>query len=59
MRTMDESTINAIEVRNLVKGYKGVAVLHDVSLTVGRGKVFALLGANGSARRPRSISSPR
>lgn len=50
MRTMDESTTNAIEVRNLVKGYKGVPVLHDVSFTVGRGTVFALLGANGSGK---------
>jgi ABC-2 type transport system ATP-binding protein len=47
---MDERTINAIEVRNLVKGYKGVPVLHDVSFTVGRGTVFALLGANGSGK---------
>ena len=43
-------TSNAIEVRNLVKGYKGVPVLHDVSFTVGRGTVFALLGANGSGK---------
>jgi ABC-2 type transport system ATP-binding protein len=41
---------NAIEARNLVKGYKGVAVLHDVSFTVERGTVFALLGANGSGK---------
>ena len=41
---------NAIEVRNLVKGYKGVRVLEDVSFTVGRGSVFALLGANGSGK---------
>jgi ABC-2 type transport system ATP-binding protein len=47
---MDDSTTNAIEVRNLVKGYKGVSVLHDVSFTVERGTVFALLGANGSGK---------
>jgi len=47
---MDDSTTNAIEVRNLVKGYKGVSVFHDVSFTVGRGTVFALLGANGSGK---------
>jgi ABC-2 type transport system ATP-binding protein len=40
----------AIEVRNLAKGYKGVPVLHDVSFTVERGTVFALLGANGSGK---------
>jgi ABC-2 type transport system ATP-binding protein len=41
---------HAIEVRNLVKGYKGVSVLHDVSFTVEPGTVFALLGANGSGK---------
>ena len=41
---------NAIEVRNLVKGYKGVAVLEDVSFSVGSGTVFASLGANGSGK---------
>ena len=41
---------NAIEVTNLVKGYKGVPVLHDISFTVGPGTVFALLGANGSGK---------
>jgi ABC-2 type transport system ATP-binding protein len=47
---MDDSTTSTIEARNLVKGYKGVPVLHDVSFTVGRGTVFALLGANGSGK---------
>ncbi len=37
-------------MRNLVKGYREVPVLHDVSFTVGRGTVFALLGANGSGK---------
>jgi ABC-2 type transport system ATP-binding protein len=50
MRAMEESTTNAIEVRNLVKAYNGEPVLHDVSFTVGRGTVFALLGANGSGK---------
>jgi ABC-2 type transport system ATP-binding protein len=42
--------MNAVEVRNLVKGYKAVPVLQDVSFTVERGTVFALLGANGSGK---------
>jgi ABC-2 type transport system ATP-binding protein len=50
MRAMDENTTDAIEVRNLVKGYKAVPVLRDVSFTVRRGTVFALLGANGSGK---------
>ena len=48
--TVASGATNAIEVRNLVKGYKGVPVLHDVSFTVERGTVFALLGANGSGK---------
>lgn len=51
---MDESTTNAIEVRNLVKGHKGARVLQDVSFTVGPGTVFALLGANGSGKTTRA-----
>ncbi len=43
-------TSTAIEVRNLSKSYKDVPVLHDVSFTVERGTVFALLGANGSGK---------
>jgi ABC-2 type transport system ATP-binding protein len=43
-------TTNTIEVRNLRKGYKGVPVLEDVSFSVARGTVFALLGANGSGK---------
>ncbi|MGA9597522.1 MAG: ATP-binding cassette domain-containing protein [Acidimicrobiia bacterium] len=43
-------TTNAIEVTNLHKGYKEVPVLEDVSFTVERGTVFALLGANGSGK---------
>ena len=44
------NAINAIEVRNLRKGYKEVSVLDDVSFSVGQGTVFALLGANGSGK---------
>jgi ABC-2 type transport system ATP-binding protein len=49
MRSVNGAS-NAIEVRNLAKGYKGLPVLHDVSFTVARGTVFALLGANGSGK---------
>lgn len=47
---MKDMISNAIEVENLVKSYKGVPVLEDVSFTVEAGTVFALLGANGSGK---------
>jgi ABC-2 type transport system ATP-binding protein len=49
MTNMNE-THTAIEVRNLSKAYKDVAVLDDVSFSIERGTVFALLGANGSGK---------
>jgi ABC-2 type transport system ATP-binding protein len=45
-----DGAAKAIEVRHLVKGYKGVPVLRDVSFAVEAGTVFALLGANGSGK---------
>jgi branched-chain amino acid transport system ATP-binding protein len=39
-----------LEVRNLSAGYEGAEVLHDVSLTVGRGEIVALVGANGAGK---------
>jgi ABC-2 type transport system ATP-binding protein len=41
---------NAIEVSGLAKSYQGAPVLSDVSFTVERGTIFALLGANGSGK---------
>ena len=40
----------ALQVRGLVAGYGGVAVVHGVDLTVGAGEVVALLGANGAGK---------
>lgn len=40
----------AITVRQLKKSYKKVNVLQDVSFTVKKGSVFALLGANGAGK---------
>lgn len=40
----------AIEVRHLKKSYKKVDVLRDVSFTVAKGSIFALLGANGAGK---------
>ena len=44
---MDESVI---EVEHLDAGYAGVPVLHDVSFSVSRGEVFALLGGSGCGK---------
>ncbi len=37
-------------MRNIVKTFPGVKALEDVSLTVGRGEVHALLGENGAGK---------
>jgi ABC-2 type transport system ATP-binding protein len=40
----------AIEAKSLRKSYKNVAVLEDVSFSVEKGAVFALLGSNGAGK---------
>jgi ABC-type branched-subunit amino acid transport system ATPase component len=40
----------ALEVANLASGYDGSLVIHDVSLTIGRGEIVALLGKNGMGK---------
>ena len=39
-----------IEVDNLVKRYDDVAVVDDVSFTVAKGEIFAILGTNGAGK---------
>ncbi|NLA34684.1 MAG: ATP-binding cassette domain-containing protein [Actinobacteria bacterium] len=39
-----------LELRHLLAGHDGVAVVHDVSLTVYPGEVVVLLGANGAGK---------
>jgi branched-chain amino acid transport system ATP-binding protein len=41
---------NALEVRGLSAGYGALAVIHDVSLSVGHGEVVGLLGRNGAGK---------
>ena len=42
--------MNAIEVRNVSKSYGRVQALSDVSLTVGKGEVFGLIGPDGAGK---------
>jgi ribose transport system ATP-binding protein len=39
-----------LEVRNLSKSFPGVRALTDVSLTLGRGEVLAVIGENGAGK---------
>ena len=43
-------TTPMIEIRGLAKSYQGMPAVHDVSLTVEEGEVFALLGPNGAGK---------
>ncbi len=51
---MTEATVAAIEVRSLTKVYstkkKTVRAVDDLSLTVGKGEFFSLLGVNGAGK---------
>lgn len=42
--------MNAIEIKDLRKSYKGKEVLHGTSLTVEKGEFFGLLGQNGAGK---------
>src|SRR4030042_1178818 len=39
-----------IEVKHLVKHYKDLVAVNDISFSVGRGEVFGLLGPNGAGK---------
>ena len=41
---------NVIELEHVNAGYPGVEILHDVSFTVRRGEIFALLGGSGCGK---------
>lgn len=42
--------LKVIEVKNLVKKYKNVAAVNDISFCVNEGEVFGLLGENGAGK---------
>ena len=40
----------AITVEHLVKNYRDVKAVQDISFTVGQGELFAFLGENGAGK---------
>lgn len=42
--------MNAVELKALTKKFKNRTVVHEVSLTVAKGEIFALLGQNGAGK---------
>jgi branched-chain amino acid transport system ATP-binding protein len=40
----------SLQLRNVVAGYGGTEVLHDVTMTIPEGRVVALLGPNGAGK---------
>jgi ABC-2 type transport system ATP-binding protein len=42
--------MNVVEIENVTKTYQGQPALSDVSLTIGKGEIFALLGPNGAGK---------
>lgn len=45
-----DTTAPVLEITGLTTGYNGLAVVRDLSLTVGPGEIVALLGANGAGK---------
>ena len=39
-----------LETRNLIKEFKGFVAVNDVSLSVKRGQIHALIGPNGTGK---------
>ena len=39
-----------IKVENLSKSYAGIPAIKNIGISVGRGEVFGLLGANGAGK---------
>ena len=41
---------NILEIKNLTKTYPGVVALDDVSMSIRRGEVHAIVGENGAGK---------
>jgi len=46
----DNAAGHSLVVKDLFAGYRGIAVVRDLNLTVGAGEVVALLGPNGAGK---------
>jgi ABC-2 type transport system ATP-binding protein len=42
--------MNAIQIDNLTKKYKDLTAVDSLSLTIGQGELFSLLGVNGAGK---------
>ena len=42
--------MQSIKVKNLVKQYKGITAVNNVSLEIRGGELFSLLGVNGAGK---------
>lgn len=40
----------SVEIKNLTKKYKDITAVDDLSLSIGGGELFALLGVNGAGK---------
>ncbi len=43
-------TESILEIRNLVAGYGHIEVLHNISMTINRGEIVTMVGANGAGK---------
>lgn len=42
--------MSLIEVKNVQKSYKGLTIFKDIDLTIEKGKIYGIVGANGSGK---------
>ncbi|MBQ8433729.1 MAG: ATP-binding cassette domain-containing protein, partial [Clostridia bacterium] len=42
--------MNAIEIRNLSKSFRGLYAVNDLNMTVPQGSIYGFIGENGSGK---------